>query len=141
MVKCKLVFTLCPRTYRDDFHKTTLVLSRLAGSAASYTRHISDDDDHPLRHNFTKFKEFLDNVYLDTNYLDRCADRLGRLHQTKSVLGYSVEFKTLVEPLGYGNRAKCDWFLRGLNRKLQKAIRTQGRAEQFDDLVTQAIRV
>ena len=141
MVKCNLVFTLCPALYVKDFQRTTFVLSRLTGNAATYTRHISEDDQHPLRHNFTKFKAYLDNVYVDRDYCRCCAHRLAQLRQTRSVTSYAVDFKTLVEPLEYGNNAKCDRFYEGLHYKVKEAIQIQGQAKLFDDLVEQAIRI
>ena len=141
MVKCNLIFTLCPTLYANDFQRTTFVLARLSGNAATYTRHISEDDKHPLRHDFVKFKEYLDNVYIDRNYRRRCAYRLSQLRQTKSVASYAIDFKTFVEPLEYGNNAKCDRFYYGLHPNVQEAIEVQGQAKLFDDLVDQAIRI
>jgi len=141
MTSCNLVFTLCPALYSDDFQKTTFVLARLSGNAATYTRHISENNNHPLRHDFAQFQDYLDNVYIDTNYRSRCAYQLNRLHQTRSASSYAVEFKTLVEPLSYNDEAKSDRFYAGLNHKVQKAIQVQGQAPTFDELVAQAIRI
>jgi hypothetical protein len=80
-------------------------------------------------------------VYIDKNYRHTCAFKLSKIRQTKSVASFAIEFKTLVEPLDYGNNAKCDRFYERLNPNVQEALLIQGMATTFDELVEQAIRV
>jgi len=141
VAQCNLSFGLCPASFPTDETRVLFIISRLRGDALTYARSIIENPNHPLRHNFNGFAAFLDNVYLDQGYEDKCAHRLHKLKQTKSAASYAVEFKSLIAPLDLNEKAKMLQYFKGLNAKLQEAIAVQGRASTFEHLVQQSIRI
>ena len=73
---------------------------------------------------------------MDMHYRKRCAYRFDRFRQSKFVSSHAIEFKSLIEPLNY-----VTVITPGLLPKVKEAIQIQGRATQFDEFVSRAIRI
>ena len=141
MMQCILTFTMCPNTYAKEDQKVLFVISLLRDTALTWARPIMEDEKHPLRSDFTSFKEELDNLYLDRNLKYTAEDKIMRLRQTKSAASYSVEFQSLVALLDLNDAAKRLLFYFGLKPEVKDAIATVDRAKTFILLIDQAINI
>ena len=141
MSQYTLTFTMCPNTYVTDEQKVLFVISLLHGNALTWAHDIPENPEHPLRHDYPAFKAALSNLYLDRNLRTFAEDKLSRLHQTKLVSTYAVEFQSTIAPLELNNDVQCLFFYLGLKPEINDAIATVGRASNLVSLIDQAIAI
>lgn len=139
--QCLLTFKMCPARYAEDEQKVLFVISYLDGTPRKWARRILEEENHRYRRNFPAFKKALDTMYADRNLKQKALDKLGHVHQTKSVASYAAEFQNTVAPLNLDDESMQSNFYRGLDGEIKKLLVFMPEAKTFDQLVDQCVSI
>jgi Retrotransposon gag protein len=81
-----------------------------------------DDRTARIMSSYKEFKRGLGQVFGEIDERKTAAEKLQRLHQTKSVTAYITEFQTITSNLEWDTEALEDKFMEGLKPEVRKAL-------------------
>lgn len=139
--QCFVVFALQPHTYAAERTKVAYVLTLLAGKARDWGTSVWETQ-APCCASFEDFRQEMVRLFDRSAQGQEAADQLARLRQAgRSVTEYAIQFKTLAASCDWNQGACMSMFRAGLEEEIQDELATIDLPQDFDDLISMALRV
>uniref|UniRef100_A0A3B3I1F8 CCHC-type domain-containing protein n=1 Tax=Oryzias latipes TaxID=8090 RepID=A0A3B3I1F8_ORYLA len=140
LLQCRLIFQQAPRYYHSDQQKISLVVNALRSKALQWAQAFLAAN--PLPH--LPFERFIGEfrlVFDQPRKQEEATRRLLSLKQrNRSVSDHIVDFGILAVEAGWPDIALKGIFYQSLNEKIKDHLCTQPEADNFEELVTAALR-
>ncbi len=141
LTQCEVVFSLQPTTYSRERARVAYVISLLTGRAREWgTAAWEAEVDFTTR--FDTFKEEMIRVFDRSAHGEEASRILSSLRQgRRTVVDYSIEFRTLSTTCGWNEPALVARFLEGLSANIKDEVIARDLPTRLDPLIELAIRV
>lgn len=137
----ELKFRNEPLRFSTEEAKINYVGAILRGDAAIWLAAFFDKDKALIFKTSGEFLKAITKRFGDPDVRGTALRKLCALKQTGSVKSYTAEFSRLTTILGYDDKFKRDWIVKGLKRDIQWEIAIKEMPEDFDDFVNAMIRI
>uniref|UniRef100_A0A3B3H5K4 Gypsy retrotransposon integrase-like protein 1 n=1 Tax=Oryzias latipes TaxID=8090 RepID=A0A3B3H5K4_ORYLA len=140
LLQCRLLFLQAPRYYQSDQHKISLIVNSLRSKALQWAQAFLASN--PLTHlPFDRFIGEFRLVFDQPRKQEEATRRLLSLKQrNRSVSDHIVDFRILAVEAGWPDIALKGIFYQSLNEGIKDHLCTQPEADNFEELVSAALR-
>uniref|UniRef100_A0A3P9HA75 Retrotransposon gag domain-containing protein n=1 Tax=Oryzias latipes TaxID=8090 RepID=A0A3P9HA75_ORYLA len=140
LLQCRLIFQQSPRYYQSDQRKISLVVNSLRSKALQWAQAFLAAN--PVSH--LPFERFIGEfrlVFDQPRKQEEATRRLLSLKQrNRPVSDHIIDFRILAVEAGWPDVALKGVFYQSLNERIKDHLCTQPEADNFEELVTAALR-